>query len=202
MTRVIINSRSTWAHAHQAPSSPNILIRRAGAVPLALLLLAAAMPFAPASWVFPSDAASLVDTFISSPVILGAVYFQWQTAAIRFPYLFGPLQTGAPTPAIRNGQIQMLESTVWVWQPANYWPCLVCEALLLYVAHWGGNEVARRIIVSMVMGGLWVVGLPATPEWVKVWAWDQIKRAWFWMAFDEVLRMGRYGGRRRRGRWY
>jgi len=201
MVRVMENPRTSQAYAYRMPSDSSIFIRRVAGVPIALLLFAASMPFYPASWIFKTDAAYLADNFISTPAILGAVYFQWQIASIRIPFVFGPLKNGAPA-AIRNGQIQRLESMVWVWHPANYWFSLALEALLLSVAHWGGSELVRRIIISLVMGGLWMVGLPATPGWVKIWAWEQLKRIWFWTAFDEVTRMGRYGGRRRRGRWY
>ena len=51
----------------------------------------------------------------------------------------------------------------------SLWHFAVCEAALLVLAEWGPSEMLRRVLISGVIGFLWVVGFAATPESYKRW---------------------------------
>ena len=71
---------------------------------------------------------------------------------------------------------------------------------MLGIAEFGGVEFVRRGLVGSVILLLWAVGWFVTPDRIKREAWEHIKRIWFWIALDEIIRIGSggYGGRRRR----
>ena len=91
---------------------------------------------------------------------------------------------------------------VFIYKPVEYWIYVGIEAALLGVAEFAGHEIWRRGLVSVVVAALWSVGWSVTPERIKKEAWEYVKSIWFWIALDEVMRvgMGRMGGGRRR-RW-
>ncbi|OLN83753.1 hypothetical protein CCHL11_08741 [Colletotrichum chlorophyti] len=180
------------------PGKASILTRQLAALPLIALLYTAATPFTPVVWVLNIDGSSLFDRLFAGIIMLSACYFQWRIAGLTSPlavFLPGPSGT-----AIRNGRIERDSGMGFVWHPSNYWPCVVCEAMLLGVAEFGPSELLRRSIVCGVIAGLWVVGWSATPQSTKQWAYDHIKSWLFWMVLDELMRVGSrsHGGRRRR----
>jgi hypothetical protein len=74
---------------------------------------------------------------------------------------------------------------------------------MLAVAEFGGVESLRWALVGVVILALWAVGWYVTPERIKKEGWDILKRIWFWIALDEIMRVGSrgYGGYGRRRRW-
>lgn len=64
----------------------------------------------------------------------------------------------------------------------------------------------RRLIVTVVIAGLWFVGWAATPQGLKRWAWEHIKVYLFVLVLDQLRNVsagalgGMAGGARRR-RW-
>jgi hypothetical protein len=181
------------------PSGPNITLRRISAVAIAILLYSAAVPFTPFSWLFPAAGASLLDTFCAGIILLCACWFQWQISGLKNNlaiYIPGP---GSET--IRNGRIERVSDVAFVWETNNYWPYIACEALLLVFAEFGANELLRRIIVSGILAGVWLVGFHATPRSTRMWAWGHIKDIWFWMVIRELFNAGPSSGTRRRRRY-
>jgi hypothetical protein len=179
-------ARRRAAHAYpayaQPPTGSGVLIRQISSLVLMLLLYSAALPYNPTEWVLGSDGGDegyLIDRLCAGVILISACYFQWRIASLRTPLAVG---------------IPGTDNFLFAWSPALYWPVALGQAALLYVAAFGSNEMLRRMIVSAVLGCLWVVGLAATPEETRRWAWSMIKEMWFWMIFDEVL------GRRRRRR--
>lgn len=74
------------------------------------------------------------------------------------------------------------------------------EAAMLGLAEFGKVELVRRGMVSGVIAALWAVGWFVTPDSVKREGWEYVKRIWFWIALDEIMRIGSRGAGRRR-RW-
>ncbi|SPO01384.1 uncharacterized protein DNG_04060 [Cephalotrichum gorgonifer] len=142
---------------------PGIYIRRAFSVLLGMSLYTVARPFEPSYWLLKSEASLLIDRFVSTIALLCACYFQWAVASLRRPVTVTYPGPGEQPP-------------LFVWRLANFWPCALCEFLLLVVAYCETSEVARRTIVSGLVLGLWLVGLPATPESTKRAIWDEVKR--------------------------
>lgn len=181
------------------PGKADILGRQLAALPLIALLYTAAVPFTPVTWVLGIDGSSLFDRLFAGIVMLSACYFQWRIAGLTSPLaVFLP---GVADTRIRNGRIEQAGSGAgFVWHPGNYWPCVICEAMFLCLAEFGGNELLRRCIVCGVVAGLWIVGYHATPESTRRWAYERIKSWLFWMVLDEMMRVGgrSYGARRRR----
>ncbi|KAK2015517.1 hypothetical protein LZ32DRAFT_602164 [Colletotrichum eremochloae] len=183
------------------PGKANILARQLAALPLIALLYTAAVPFTPVAWVLHVGGSSLFDRLFAGIIVLAACYFQWRVAGLTTPlavFLPGAGDGGGST--VRNGRIEQVPSPGFVWNPDHYWPYAICEAVLLCVAEFGGNELLRRCIVCGVLGGLWLVGYHATPESTRRWAYENIKGWLFWMMLDEMMRVGgrSYGARRRR----
>jgi hypothetical protein len=182
-----------------------IPLRRLSAVVLIILLYTSAQPFTPFYWVLSIEGSLLFDRFFSGGLLLAGLYFQWQIASRTHPaacviplYSFG---TGDGT--IRNGNVGKSSSDdfVWLYRPSEYWFYAGAEAVLLCVAEFGGNEMLRRGLLVGVLTALWGVGWFVTPEAVKMKAWDVMKRIWFWLAVNEVMRFGNGGGSRGRRRW-
>ncbi|KAL0931311.1 uncharacterized protein CTRU02_214046 [Colletotrichum truncatum] len=186
---------STWSGP---PSQSNILTRQFAALPLIILLYTASIPFTPVVWVLNLDGSSLFDRLFAGFAMLSACYFQWRIASLKQPLAI--ILPGSSGTTIRNGRVERGSTHGFVWHPSNYWPYIVCEAMLLCLAEFGPSEILRRSIVCGVIAGLWVIGYSATPESTKRWAYDHLKAWMFWMVLDELMRVGgrSYSGRRRR----
>ncbi|KAK1982947.1 hypothetical protein LZ30DRAFT_589482 [Colletotrichum cereale] len=181
------------------PGKTDILTRQVAALPLIALLYTAAVPFTPAAWVFHVGGSFLFDRLFAGIVVLSACYFQWRVAGLAAPLaVFLPDPSGRSR--VRNGRVERVPEPGFVWHPDHYWPCVICEAVLLCVAEFGANELLRRGIICGVIAALWLVGYHATPESTRRWAYENIKSWLFWMMLDEMMRFGgrSYGARRRR----
>ncbi|KAJ0163981.1 hypothetical protein CTA2_2014 [Colletotrichum tanaceti] len=187
------------------PGKADILSRQLAALALIALLYTAAVPFTPIMWILDIDGSSVFDRLLAGIVMLSACYFQWRIAGLTSPLAVFLLLPGAVVGGetrIRNGRVERAGSggAGFVWRPGFYWPCVVCEAVLLCAAEFGGNELLRRCVVCGVVAGLWLVGYHATPESTRLWAYERIKSWLFWMVLDEMMRVGgrSYNARRRR----
>lgn len=78
---------------------------------------------------------------------------------------------------------------------------MMIEGIGLMVAEWTGVEYIRRGVLSGVIAALWVVGWSVTPESTKREGWEYLKRFWFWIALDEIMKVGRGSGNMGRRRW-
>ncbi|CAH0028305.1 unnamed protein product [Clonostachys rhizophaga] len=187
-------SYSTWSGP---PGRINVLTRQGVALPMIALLYTASTPFTPFVWLLNLDGSSLFDRLFAGIAMLGACYFQWHIASIT-----RPLAIALPGPSgttVRNGRVERSAPVGFVWHPSNYWPYVVCEAMLLAAAEFGPSELLRRTVVCGVVAGLWLIGFNATPESTKRWAYEQIKAWMFWMVLSEMIGIGaRSSGARRR----
>lgn len=191
-------SSAPYTAYYGPPGELNVLTRQLVCLPVTALLYTAAIPFTPVVWVMDIEGATLFDRLFAGIIVLSACYFQWRIAGLKAPLaVFLP---GASSTTIRNGRIGRNSSMGFVWHPSNYWPYVICEAMLLGVAEFGPSELLRRGIVCAVIAGLWLVGWHATPESTRKWAYDQIKAWVFWILLDEFLRIGArsHSSRRRR----
>jgi hypothetical protein len=156
-------------------------LRRISSVALMAGLLTVTTPFAPFSWLLPSDGPELLDRFLAWPLVLGALFFQWRIAGV-----------------IGTLTIQIADF-VAMYQHAMYWKVAGLEAALIVAVNLGEHEIWRRFVASGIVAGLWGIGWACTPLRYKLEAWEHLKWIWTWMAFDEV-RNGMRGGRAGRGR--
>jgi hypothetical protein len=163
------------------PSRTDMGLRRISSVALMAGFLTVATPFTPFGWVLSSDHPELLDRFISWPLILGALVFQWRIAGV----------VGAVT-------IQIADF-VSMYQHAMYWKVAGLEAVLIVAVNMGKHEIWRRFVASGLVAGLWGLGWACTPLQYKMVAWEHLKLIWTWMAIDEVRR-GTLGGSAGRGR--
>ena len=162
------------------PSSTEMGLRRISSVALMAGLLTVAVPFTPFGWILPSDGPELLDRFLSWPLVLGALFFQWRISGV-----------------IGTLTIQIADF-VAIYHHAMYWKVAGLEAVLIVAVNLGKHEVWRRFVASGIVAGLWGIGWAATPLRYKLEAWEHLKWFWTWMAFDEVrngMARGR-GGRR------
>ncbi|KAF6831954.1 hypothetical protein CPLU01_06471 [Colletotrichum plurivorum] len=188
--------QTTW---NAPPSRNNILTRQLVSLPLIALLYTAATPFTPVVWLLNLEGGSFFDRLFAGITMLSACYFQWQIASLTRP--LAVVLPGSSRTVIRDGRVVENGGVAgFVWHPSNYWPYVICEAMLLGLAEFGPSEMLRRGIVCGVVAGLWAVGYSATPESTKRWAYEHLKAWMFWMVLDELMRVGgrSYSGRRRR----
>lgn len=178
----------------------SIAFRKCSAVALILLLYTAATPFSPIAWLTSSIEGSLfLDRLLAGALLVAAMYFQWRIAVQTYPVAI-TLPTGNRR-MVQNGKlVQTNGDVIWVYEPSKYWKYVIIEGLGLMAGEWAGVEVIRRGVVSGVIGALWTVGWSVTPESTKREGWKYLKRFWFWIALDEIMRVGsgRGGIRRRR----
>lgn len=193
------------ADAPEGRSSPNVIqstiVRKASAVGMIILLYTAAMPFTPVTWLTTGlEGSFLLDRLLAGALLFAALYFQWQIAAQTFPVAIC-IPTGARQ-TVSNGKLSTSSGEfLWLYQPTEYWKYVGAEAVALAVAEYCGYEILRRALVIGVIAALWAVGWFVTPERVKSEGWQYLKRVWFWIALDEIFRIGMGGGRARRRRW-
>ncbi|PQE26496.1 M6 family metalloprotease protein [Rutstroemia sp. NJR-2017a BBW] len=176
--------------------------RQFSAFLLIILLYTAATPFSPIAWLTSElEGSFLLDRLLAGALLFSALYFQWQIACQSYPIAIC-LPTGSRT-RIQNGNIvQSTGDVVWIYDPSKYGQYALIEVGALLVAEWAGSENLRRGIVSLVIAALWGVGWSVTPESVKREGWALMKKFWFWIALDELFRVGRgAGGARRRRAW-
>lgn len=164
-----------------------------------ILLYTAATPFSPIVWMtYEMEGSFFFDRFLSGVLLFSAMYFQWRIAKQEFPVVI-TLATGPSKPTVSNGHLtQVRGELAWLYRPDCYWQYLAIEAGMLGVAEYLQVEILRRFLVIGVVGVLWALGWFVTPQRVKNEAWGYIKTIWMWVAFDEILRIGRGGTRRRR----
>ncbi|KAL2135491.1 hypothetical protein VTI74DRAFT_8350 [Chaetomium olivicolor] len=202
----------TTTHTSAGLTSRSILPRQFSAILLIILLYTAATPFSPLSWLTGPVALSgtyFLDRMVAGLILFCAFYFQWAIASLRSAIVVS-LPTGGSTTTVRNGCVEQTRSgsvPLWVWQTDDYWFFALAEAGVLLVAEFAGSETMRRLLVTGVIAGLWLVGWAATPASLKRWAWDHIKVYLFVLLFDELRNVGagvisgRVGGAGRRRRW-
>jgi hypothetical protein len=189
------------AHAYRAAGGPveSTGFRKFSSIPMIILLYTAATPFSPISWIsYDLEGSFFLDRLLAGVLLFAAVYFQWQLAAQTYPVAIC-LPTG-PRQTIRNGRVESNSGggeVLFIYKPAEYWKYIAVEAALLAFAEFGGYEIWRRGITSLVVAALWSVGWFVTPESVKREGWEYVKKLWFWIALDEVMRIGIGAGRRR-----
>jgi hypothetical protein len=182
-----------------------IPLRRLSAVILIILLYTSAQPFTPFYWLLSIDGSLLFDRFFSGALLLAGLYFQWKIASRTQPVacIIPVSSFGMGDDTIRSGNVGKRDDNdfVWIYRPSEYWFYAGVEAALLCVAEWAGFEMLRRGLIVGVLAALWGVGWFVTPESVKTKAWETMKRVWFWLAVNEVMRFGNGGGSRGRRRW-
>jgi hypothetical protein len=192
------------AEPQDAPSSGPTLVqstflRKASAVGMIILLYTAATPFSPVAWLTSGfEGSFFFDRLVAGALLFAALYYQWRIAGQTSPVAIY-LPTGGRT-TISNGNISKSSGDlVWLYRPTEYWTYVGVEAAMLAVAEFSDIETLRRTLVSLVILALWAVGWFVTPERVKREGWEYLKRIWFWIALDEIMRVGSRGmGRRRR----
>jgi hypothetical protein len=168
-----------------------------------ILLYTAATPFSPVAWLTSEmEGAMLFDRLVAGALLFAALYFQWRVAAQTAPVAIciptGGGSSGARVSGGRLAQSARAEGFAWLYRPSEYWTYVGVEAAMLVLAEFGGFEVVRRGLVSVVILGLWAVGWFVTPEHIKREGWSYLKQLWFWIALDEVMRVGQGRSRRRR----
>jgi hypothetical protein len=176
-------------------------LRKASAIGMIILLYTAATPFSPIVWLTTElEGSFFLDRLLAGVLLFSALYFQWRISKQEFPVAIClPTSTGRQT--ISNGNITQTSSEfVWLYRPTEYWKYVGTEAAMLGVAEFGNVEIVRRGVVSGVIAVLWAVGWFVTPESVKREGWEYVKRIWFWIALDEIMRIGSRGAGRR-SRW-
>ncbi|ESZ97846.1 hypothetical protein SBOR_1722 [Sclerotinia borealis F-4128] len=175
--------------------------RKFSAMLMIILLYTTATPFSPIAWLISDIEGSLfLDRLLAGALLFAAMYFQWRVAVQSYPVAI-ILPTGSRT-MISNGNIvQMNGDVIWIYEPLKYWRYVMVEGLGLLVAEWAGVERVRRGVVSVVIAALWMVGWSVTPESTKREGWAYLKRFWFWIALDEIMRVGRGGGGMKRRKW-
>jgi hypothetical protein len=185
------------------PSGPTLIqstfLRKAAAVGIIILLYTAATPFSPIAWLtFENEGSFFLDRLLAGAFLFAAMYFQWRIAGQTYPVAIC-LPTGGRS-IISNGNISRTSGDiVWLYQPSEYWKYLGTEAAMLALAEFSNAESLRRVLVSVVILALWAVGWFVTPERIKREGWEYLKKIWFWIALDEIMRVGTRGlGRRRR----
>lgn len=173
--------------------------RKFSSIPMIILLYTAATPFSPISWVtYDLEGSFFLDRLLAGVLLFAGVYFQWQLAAQTYPVAIC-LPTGSRQ-TIRNGRVETSSGggeLLFIYKPVEYWKYIGIEAVLLGVAEFGGYEIWRRGIVTVVIAALWSVGWFITPDSVKRDGWEYVKKLWFWIALDEIMRVGIGAGRRR-----
>lgn len=166
-------------------------------------LYTVATPFSPISWIsYGLEGAFFLDRLLSGVLLFSAMYFQWQLAAQSYPVAIC-LPTGSRQ-TVRNGRVETTRAggeLVFIYKPTEYWKYIGIEAVVLGIAEFSGYEIWRRGLVSAIIGALWSVGWFVTPDSVKRDGWEYVKKIWFWIALDEIMRVGRGGGGRGRRRW-
>ncbi len=161
------------------PSRTEMGLRRISSVALLAGFLTIALPFTPFSWLLPGvDGPDLLDQFLSWPLVLGALFFQWRMAGV-----------------IGTITIQIADF-VALYHHAMYWKVAGLEAVLIVAVNVGKHEIWRRLVASGIVAGLWVIGWACTPLRYKLEAWEHLKSIWTWMVFGLCMT----GGRARRGR--
>jgi hypothetical protein len=185
---------SSSSRSPNAAIIENTIFRKLGAVAMILLLYTAATPFSPIGWIATDlSGAYMLDRLFAGALLFSALYFQWrmacQLAPIAIILPFGSGQT------IRNGQLVAGTDFGFVYRPVEYWKYIGVEAAILALAEFGGQEILRRALVSGVIAGLWAVGWTVTPDSVKQRGWEYLKQIWFWIALDEIMRVGLGSGR-------
>lgn len=160
------------------PTRNDIFLRRISSFALMGALLTIMVPFSPMSWIIPTEGPELLDRFMAPPVLLGALFFQWQIAGITMPLV-----------------IEVLD-VAYVYRHSMYWPLAFGEFAVCVVVGQARNEILRRVTTVAVAAALWLLGWAATPTQHKREAWEHVKWVWMWMAFDEAR-----GAVRRRRRW-
>lgn len=198
--------------APPAAQPPNLLLRRAAAVTLGILLFFTANPFTPVSWLTQHDWTTvldgprLIDRVLSPVLLMGAGILHWYIASATQPT---PLTITVPNPGgdvrIRDGQAEMPQSDVvlGVWLPGYFWPAAALEAALLWALSAGGlvvSEFMRRSVLVGIISSVWVVGWSAMPWYRKQQAWALIKDYVVRLVLMEVAEMAFGGGRRRQRR--
>lgn len=164
------------------PSKTEMGIRRISSVALMAGLLTVVTPFSPFTWLIPSDGPELLDRFVSWPLVIGALFFQWRIAGV-----------------IGTLTIEVADY-VAMYHHAMYWKAAGIEAAVIVAVNIGKHELWRRFAATGLVGSLWAVGWACTPLRYKMEAWEHLKWLWTVMAIDEV-RNGFMGGRGRRARW-
>jgi hypothetical protein len=197
VTRAEPRARPTGSTAGVVESTG---FRKFSSIPMIILLYTAATPFSPVAWVtYNLEGSFLLDRLLAGVLLFAALYFQWQLAAQTYPVAIC-LPTGSRQ-TIRNGRVETRSGggeLLLIYKPAEYWKYIGIEAAMLGVAEFAGYELWRRGLVSAVIAALWSVGWFVTPESVKRDGWEYVKKIWFWIAVDEVMRVGMGGARRRR----
>jgi hypothetical protein len=162
-----------------------------------IFLYTTATPFSPIAWLTSEiEGSFFLDRLVAGALLFAALYFQWRISSQTYPVAIY-LPTG-DRQTISNGNISNTSGDlVWLYRPSEYWKYVGAEAAMLAVAEFSNVENLRRGLVSVVILALWAVGWFVTPERVKSEGWEYLKRIWFWIALDEIMRVGSRGPSRR-----
>ncbi|MGI4812903.1 MAG: hypothetical protein ACRYGG_06155 [Janthinobacterium lividum] len=161
-------------------SNNELLLRRISSIALMGGLLTTLIPFSPFSWLLPLDGVDLLDRFLAPPLLLGALFFQWQIAGNVVPVV-----------------IQLADFVV-MYRQTMYWRLASAELALCVAVGVVKVEIVRRVVAMGLLGALWAVGFAATPARYKREAWEHLRYIWTFMAFNEARMMvGGRGNRRR-----
>ncbi|KAF2430491.1 hypothetical protein EJ08DRAFT_660695 [Tothia fuscella] len=167
----------------------SIPLRQLSALPLIALLYTSTTPFTPFYWLLSIEGTYLLDRLFSGALLLSACYFQYQITTQTYPVTV-ILPTSTST-SIRSGTVHHNgDDVVFFYKPSEYWYWIAGEVLLLSIGQWSGFEYVRRLIAVGTVATLWGIGWVCTPIWIKQTAWNNLKRIWFWIAVEEVMRVG------------
>ncbi|KAK4194329.1 hypothetical protein QBC40DRAFT_290971 [Triangularia verruculosa] len=207
------HSAKSTPYTDAALNPPSLLPRRFFSLILIVLLYTAASPFTPISWALGSDTVYLSGTYLfdrlfSGLILFAAFYFQWRIASLRASVAV-TLPLGGSTTQVRNGRLETVHSSsmdLFLFKSSDYWHFALAEAGVLLLAEFAGGESLRRVVVTLTVAGVWLVGWAATPRSVKNWMWEHAKAYLFVLVLDELRAAGRgfiggghgMGGRRRR----
>ncbi|KAK4175073.1 hypothetical protein QBC36DRAFT_388496 [Triangularia setosa] len=208
-------SPKSTPYTNAALNPPSVLPRQFFSLILIILLYTTASPFTPISWALCTDTLNLSGTYLfdrlfSGLVLFSAFYFQWRIASLRASSVPVTIPLGGSTTQIRNGRLETVHSSsldLFLYKTGDYWHFALAEAGMLLLAEFSGSENLRRVVATLTVAGVWLMGWAATPRSVKDWMWEHAKAYLFVLVLDELRAAGRGlfggvygmgGGRRRR----
>ncbi|KAH6677118.1 hypothetical protein B0J14DRAFT_335873 [Halenospora varia] len=181
---MVKQASSSQSNAWRAalPSSREMAVRRVTSIFLCAAMLTVIYPFAPFSWVFPTEGVDILDSFLAPPLFLGALFFQWRIAGV-----------------IGNIAVCVLDSDpVFVYHHNMYWTMAAVECMICMGVWMVKNEWARRGSAVGLVAWMWGVGWYCTPQRLKDQAWEHLKWIWTVLAIDHARNTFRTVGNGRR----
>ncbi|KAK0744289.1 hypothetical protein B0T21DRAFT_86746 [Apiosordaria backusii] len=192
--------KSTPYTTSSALNPPSLLPRQFTSIILIILLYTSATPFTPITWLltptatFHLSGTYLFDRLFSGLALFASFYFQYRIASLRSASAVPvSLPLGTTTTQVRNGRLETVSSSsmdLFLYKTSDYWHFALAEAGVLVLAEFSGSENLRRVLVTLTVAGLWLMGWAATPRSTKDWMWEQAKAYLFVLVLDELRAAG------------